>query len=96
MSILRRSEGREAVTKASKKAVLTERSRMDIEELSPKPRMYSKDDIMSTGSSECVGGGLFICIAFRALEMSGCDPIGIPSTLSWHSEIAERYPAMVL
>ena len=57
-SIFRRSEGLHAVTRASKKAVLTDKSLMDIELLSPNSQMYVIEDTISIGSSEWMGGGL--------------------------------------
>ena len=59
-SIFRRSEGLHAVTRASKKAVLTDKSLMDIELLSPNSRMYVREDTISIGSSEWTGGGLWM------------------------------------
>ena len=37
-----------------------------------------------------------MCIACIAQDISGCEPIGEPSTYSWTSDIAKRYPAIVL
>ena len=79
-SILFKSEGLHAVTKASKKAVFTDKSLMDIEVLSPKWRTYSNEEIISTGSSERMGGGLWTRTACKTFETSGWEPIGAPST----------------